>query len=259
MPDPYDDFLFGDDEKKKKRFINENPEPLDFSSRYVPEENNKEPLDEILERNRLFQQKADAFSQLLSQSKAIDHKVDSGIARFFLSAEKKSTPTSLQEEKEYHKYLSHTFRKIIEMMRELAKIHQASVTQFNEDIDNDYYSLDKIEKEVDFEISSAMEGIHLQRQILSEGSEDLEIFESALEASEKRIKDYINKGGRDNISKSEAILIISKRELLTSGKEHHFDYSFFKMNLLDKAASNLGWYMKETTSQYLNKLIRVMG
>ncbi len=259
MPDPYDDFLFGNDEKKKKKFLDENSEPLDFSKPYTPPENQKEPLDEILERNRQFEKKAETFSKILSQAKAIDHKVDSGIARFFLSSDDKKAQNSMRGEKEYHSYLTHTFVKIISTMRELAEIHQASVQQFNDDIDNDYYSLDKIDKEVDHEISLAIEQINTQRKILAEGSKDLDIFENALEETERRLKKYIDAGGKDNISQSEVLLLISKREQLTSGKQHHFDYSFFKLNLLDKAATSLGWYMKETTSQYLNKLIKALN
>jgi len=58
----------------------------------------------------------------------------------------------------------------------------------------------------------------------------------------------------NNISASEYEIIAQKREQLTSGREHRFDYSFFNVNLLDKTAISLGIYMKETTSQYLGKL-----
>ncbi len=258
MPNPYDDFLFGDDEKKKKQYLDDESKPLDLSRAYEPPINHKEPLDEILERNKIFQKKAESFSRILSEASAVDHKVLNNFTQIFLLAENKNARLDLPGEKEYYAFLNNAFESIIVPMRELAEIHQASVLQFNEDIDNDYYSLDKIEKEVEQEIALAIEGIQMQRKILSEASKDLEIFKDALIDTEKRIKTFIGSGGENNISNSEVLILISKREEMTSGNKHRFDYGFFEMNLLDKAATSVGWYMKETTSQYLNKLMSVL-
>lgn len=45
-----------------------------------------------------------------------------------------------------------------------------------------------------------------------------------------------------------------KREQLTSGLDHNFDYRIFDANLLDETAFALGIYLKETSVQYLHKL-----
>ena len=94
----------------------------------------------------------------------------------------------------------------------------------------------------------------MQRKILADAAASLSILEEALANTEDRLRNYINAGGVNNISRSECEILAQKRIDLTSGKSYHFDYSFFKMNLLDKTAIAMGMYLKETTSQYLNKL-----
>ncbi|MEL7163692.1 MAG: hypothetical protein AAFN92_23235, partial [Bacteroidota bacterium] len=87
----------------------------------------------------------------------------------------------------------------------------------------------------------------------------LQILRAGLADTERRIKTYINAGGTNNISRAEYDLLVRKREELTSGREHAFEYEFFDVNLLDQTALSLGIYLKETTSQYLGSLMRVMG
>ena len=79
------------------------------------------------------------------------------------------------------------------------------------------------------------------------------MFKDGLNQTEKRLKKYINAGGKNNISTAEYEMIIQKRIRLTTGREHSFDYSFFKMNMLDKTAISFGYYMKKTSSQYVNE------
>ena len=140
-------------------------------------------------------------------------------------------------------------------MKELASIHLDTVKQFNRDIDKSYYSVEKLDREVKMEKSQAVDGINLQRQILADAADDLQTLESALVDTEKRIKNYVDVGGVNNISASEIVLLKSDREGLTLGRDFQFDYSFFKINMIDKTAISLGVYLKETTAQYLGKLM----
>ena len=97
--------------------------------------------------------------------------------------------------------------------------------------------------------------MNLQRKILAEGADNLEILTNGLEDTEQRMKTYINMGGKDNISNSEYEIIVQKRTRLTKGLNHHFDYRIFDVNLLDKTAISFGLFMKETSTQYLSKLL----
>ncbi len=248
MPNPYEDFF----EENKKRMEQE-PPPLD-DHRFELSENYKEPLDEILEKVEGFNKKAEFFSRLLSEVRAVDHRVEKALVNLFFKTKDKHDKGNLADEKAYHRLLCSKFRQIVKPMRELAEIHLETVKQFNRDIDKDYYSLDKTDKRVKIDKSIAIDGINLQRKILADATEDLEILESALVNTEKRLKNYINVGGLNNISASEAAIITQKRITLTDGRDYHFNHTFFKINMLDKTAISLGMYMKETTSQYLAKL-----
>lgn len=255
MPNKYDDFLFNDD-KNNKEPIDDGLDRFSLSSPYIPEDI-KEPLDEILDNTILFEQKAESFSKLLSDSRAIDHKVSSNISKLFFAAKDKQAKNSLEKERAYHMMLSTLFEQIIAPMKELAQIHLSTVKQFNRDIDKNYYSIEKMDKEIETEKSKAVEGIYLQRLVLSDAANDLEILEDALHATEKRLKKYIDAGGRNNISLSEVAIISSKREILTTGETHKFDYSFFLLNAIDKTAITFGLYQKETSNQYIKNLARV--
>lgn len=259
MPNPYDE-IFEDGDKPKKspkpKFEFEEfkgSEDIENDERFILK--SKEPLDEILESIHLFQTEAESFSQLLSRTNAIDHKVNSSIARFFILANDKHDKRNLKGERKYHQLLCEKFKTIIVPMRSLAEIHLKTIQQFNRDIDKNYFSIEKTDRDIKSDKSTAIDGINLQRKILADAESDLDILKYALEATERRIKKYINAGGANNISSAEYEIIVQKRSTLTSGRDHQFDYSFFDINLLDKTVISLGGYMKETTSQYLGKLM----
>ena len=90
---------------------------------------------------------------------------------------------------------------------------------------------------------------------MADASSDLDILKDALEDTERRIKKYINAGGGNNISEAESVMLIQKRIGLTDGRNHQFDFSFFGLNFLDKTVISFGVHMKETSSQYLGKLM----
>ena len=252
MPNPYDD-IFDDSGEKKK---SPEPEftPLEFEDDHF-DMNGKEPLDEILESIKTFQQQAESFSKSLSQTKAIDHKVEGNILKYFLVTNDKFDQRSLGGEKKYHELLASKFERIIGPMRELAKLHLGTIQQFNRDIDKNYFSIEKTDHAIKSEKSMAIDGINLQRRILADASSDLDILKTALEDTERRIKKYINAGGSNNISEAESVMIIQKRAALTDGRNHQFNYSFFGLNFLDKTVISFGVHMKETSSQYLGKLM----
>ncbi|OAV46056.1 hypothetical protein [Lewinella sp. 4G2] len=260
MPNPYDDILKSEDGEQRStpkaetsgfkptvdlddpRFLNTGPEPLD----------------EILEDIEAFNVQAAKFSQLLSQLSVADHKVKSNVARMFFIMDDPQDRGSLAGERQYHALKEKKFRLIAAPMRELAILHLATVQQFNRDIDKNYYSVEKTDRAVQSDITRAINGINLQRRVLADACNNLQILHTGLKDTERRIKTYVNAGGVDNISVSEYELIVRQREELTSGREHHLDYEFFDVNLLDKTAISLGIYLKETSSQYLNKLERAV-
>jgi hypothetical protein len=254
MPNPYDD-IFNPDGNREK---GEKKSPIDFGASDFGQEDyptpDKDSLDEILDSIKFFTKEAEGFSQLLSRMRAIDHKDEGSVLRYFLVSEDKHDKKSLSGERRYRNLLTVKFEKIIVPMRDLAKLHFNTVQQFNRDIDKHYYSFDKSDRIVKSDKEQAINGINLQRKILADAESSLEILHKGLMGTERRIKKYINVGGMNNISSSEYEIIVQKRENLTSGRKHHFDYSFFNVNLLDKTATSLGIYMKETTSQYLGKL-----
>lgn len=254
MPNPYEDFFNNPKKEPQEEAPKDEFKPIEFSEDQLPDDY-KEPLDEVLDSIQIFREKAETFSKLLSETKAVDHRVVNNIAKLFLVSEDKHDQESLQGEKEYHELLSNKFTAIIHPMKELAKIHLATVTQFNTDIDKNYYSIEKLDREVKIEKSQAIDGINLQRQILADAADDLQILESALIDTEDRIKKYIDVGGVNNISASEHALLKSNRTTLTSGQSFQFNYAFFKINMIDKTAISLGVYLKETTNQYLGKLM----
>ncbi len=249
MPNPYDNLFHNDPTRAFSANLPPVPEPD------AHPENQPEPLDEILKKNALFHEKAEAFSALLSRLRVIDHKVPNEVLAMFVSFGENHDQGSLAGEKSCHELLSKKFRLIIEPMRELAALHLDTVRQFNNDIDDSYFSVEKEDGEVKSEKADAVDGILLQRRVLSEAAENLQILEDALQACERRMKKYVNAGGTNNLSASELSLLASNRERLTDGTEHQFNYSFFDINLLDKAAITLGIYLKETTAQYLQKLV----
>ena len=256
MPNPYDD-IFEDKGEEKKSSQPSQPEftPEEFEEDDRFQMDGKEPLDEILESIRVFQEEAESFSQLLSRTKAIDHKVVNSIVRLFIVGNDKHEKGSLNGERQYHNLLRGKFENIIVPMRTLAQLHLNTIQQFNRDIDKNYFSIEKTDRDIKSEKSMAINGINLQRKILADAESDLSILKIAMTDTERRIKKYINAGGAHNISSAEYEIIVQKRSTLTSGQDHQFDFSIFDINLLDKTVISLGGYMKETTSQYLGKLL----
>jgi hypothetical protein len=250
MPNPYDNLFHND----PPRAFGAKLPPVPDEPIALPE-NQPEPLDEILKKNAQFHQHAQAFSAMLSKLRVVDHQVPNEVLAMFVSIGDGHDQGSLAGEKAYHELLTKKFRLIIEPMRELAGLHLESVKQFDSDIDDNYYSMEKEQGEVKSEKADALDGILLQRRVLSEAAENLQTLENALQACERRMKKYVNAGGTNNLSASELSLLASNRERLTDGLEHQFNFAFFDINLLDKAAITLGFYLKQTTSQYLQKLV----
>ncbi|GAA0711306.1 hypothetical protein GCM10009430_00660 [Aquimarina litoralis] len=251
MSSLYDD-LFEEDGKNNKPKPNKpQPSPIDDDKFQA---STTESLDEILALTKRFNLKAEPFSQLLTKTRAIDYEVEKGVLDFFLVANDPHDQGSLARERKYYSMLQSKFEAVIVEMRILATIHLETIKQFNQDIDKDYYSVEKTDKQIQSDKEIAIDQINIQRKILADAATSLSILEDALIATEKRLRNYIDAGGVNNISRSECEILTQKRLDLTSGTSHHFDYTFFKINLLDKAAIAMGIYLKETTAQYLDKL-----
>ncbi len=255
MPNPYDD-IFGDKNEESQ------PHGKSTPAFQLPKDNypeyDKEPLDEIIELIKEFQKRAESFSELLTHTRAVDHKVENQLLGKFIVIDDPHDKGNLFNERAYYGELEKDFHQIIKPMKLLAELHLETVKKFNLHIDENYYSIEKEADQVKAEIKYAQDGINLQRKILADAAEDLIILKGALEQTEKRFKKYIDVGGQNNISASEVELISRKRLALTNGSKHQFDYTFFQINLLDKAAMSLGFFMKETFSQYLQKLEKAL-
>ena len=221
-------------------------------------EGGKESLDEILLKNEEFENQAGSFSKLLSQTRAVDHEpvafAGNTLVQYLIEIHDPHDQRSMRGEKAYHQLLEHKFRAIMAPMLELARQHCEIVSQFNRDIDEHYYSVEKTEREVKSDRELALEGLFFQRKLLGNAARDLSILTKALEVCEVRLKKYIDAGGENNISAAEQALIAKNREYLTSGLEHQFDYGLFNLNLLDEAALTLRLFTKQTFSQYLQRL-----
>jgi len=254
MSSLYDDLFEEDRKDNKPKSSSTESSDLD-NDRF--QESTTESLDEILILIQQFNAKAAPFSQLLTNTRAIDHEVEKGVLDFFLVTKDKYDQGSLTRERKYYTTLQSKFEGVLKSMRDMASIHLETIKKFNRDIDKDYYSVEKTDKQVRSDKEMAIDSINIQRKILADAAASLSILEDALSATEKRLRNYIDTGGINNISRSECEILSQKRLDLTSGKIHHFDYSFFKMNLIDKTAIAMGVYLKETTSQYLSKLSNV--
>ncbi len=260
MPNPYDDLFDNPLPEKKPAPAGKSvegpapaPEPsFSFDDDFDPD--GPDALDEILALIADFNSRAERFSKMLSELRVVDHEVKGKVARLFLVSEDPHSRGSLEGEKQYHLLQTEKFVAIIEPMRDLAELHLGIVKQFNHDIDDHYFSVEKTKGQIESEKTLAMDGINLQRKILSEASSALKILKGGLQDTERRLKGYVNAGGKNNISSSEFELLTRKREQLTSGLDHRFDYSVLDTNLLDKTAFSLGIYLKETSAQYLSKL-----
>ena len=257
MPNPYDELLSGDSDKQPKQ-----PQRLEEEPAQVPDpfndprfaDDGPDDLDAILVKVNAFNEQAEGFSRLLSRLRVVDHEVKGKVAKLFVVSKDRHKRGSMAGEKQYHDLQSEKFIAIIVPMRKLATLHLDVVKRFNADIDEHYFNADKTEGQVESEKTIVMDAINLQRSILSDASEDLKILDGGLTDTERRLKEYVNSGGKNNISSSELGLIVRKREAMTSGRDHQFDYGVFDVNLLDKTAISLGIFMKETSTQYLDKL-----
>ena len=256
MPNPYDDLFGSEEHSSKPEDKNEEQSfgEFDLNDPFPAADDYTEALDEVLESIKQFQAKAAAFSKILTQTRAIDYKVESTISRLFFTSTRSFDQGSLNGERRFHAHLLKLFVGIIQPMKELAELHLQTVHQFNRDIDDAYYSIEKEDHEVKKEKKMAVKGINLQRKILGEASSDLNILKNALIDTERRLKKYIDAGGRNNISSSEVAIITAEREELSSGKQHQFNFSIFEINLLDKTVISFGGYMKETSAKYLKEL-----
>jgi len=260
MPNPYDDLF--DNPSPKKKPVDEDMVADDavpaadpafvFDDDFDPD--GPDALDEVLALIADFNGRAELFSKMLSELRVVDHEVKGKVTRLFLVSDDPHRRGSLAGEKQYHQLQTEKFMAIIEPMRDLAEMHLGIVKQFNRDIDEHYFSVEKTDGQIESEKTLAMDGINLQRKILSEASSALKILREGLEDTERRLKGYVNTGGKNNISQSEFELLARKREQLTSGLDHRFDYSVLDTNLLDNTAFSMGIYLKKTSAQYLKKL-----
>lgn len=260
MPsNPFDAFFEppgGPGEKKNQPEPEKTYPPLEDHS--VFPENGKESLDEILEKNMAFERSAASLSKLLSHTNAVDHEpvafAGNTLVQYLIEIHDPHDQGSMRQEKAYHHFLENKFRSIIIPMLELAKLHSEIAHQFNEDVDEHYYSVEKTDVQVKSDKELALDGLLFQRKLLGNAARDLNILTRALEVCEVRLKKYIDAGGDNNISSSEQALIAKNREYLTAGLEHQFDYGLFTLNLLDEAALTFRFFTKQTLSQYLQRL-----
>ncbi len=261
MSNPYDDLFeenTDDKELSSHEIIPPEPEdPLIEAEDQLTTPPEKEALDEILDSILQFNTQADSFSKLLTKLNAQEHKVESNLSQFFIVQKGTHHQGSLAAEKKYHALLTSKFNQIITPMLELANLHLGTIKRFSQDIDENYYSVDKSDSKVKINKKQALDGIVLQRKVLADAADSLAVLEYAMVVTERRLSSYNNTGEAENLSVAEYEILVQKRTQLTSGVIHQFDYSFFDVNLIDKTAISLGIYMKETSSQYLTKLLHV--
>jgi hypothetical protein len=253
MPNPYNSFFDENFEEKPPVSPPKLPVVQEFVANPGPE-----PLDAILEKISDFKEKEIVFSAFLSKTNAIDHLEEAEAANDFMAFMFVSEPRKpfgvLNQEKEHYALLQEKFQGIITQMKTLAITHYEIIQQFNRDIDKNYYSIEKNDAIVKNDIETAVENLNLQRKILSNAARDLEILENALHTAEKRMQKYIDIGGTHNLSSAEWAVLKQQRTQITNGSTHQFNYTFFRMNLVDKLAIRFGVYLKETTAQYLQQL-----
>jgi hypothetical protein len=261
MPsNPFDAFFEPPGEKGEKKDQQTERDKIypPIEDRTIFPEDGKESLDEILEKNMTFERHAESFSKLLSQTRAVDHEpvafAGNTIVQLLVDIHDPHDQGSLRAEKAYHQILENKFRAIIVPMTELARLHHDIANQFNHDIDQYYYSVEKTDREIKSDRAIAMESLLFQRKLLGNAARDLSILSQAMEVCEVRLKKYIDAGGDNNISSAEQALIAKNREYLSSGVEHHFDYTLFNLSLLDEAALTFRLFTKQTFSQYIQRL-----
>ncbi len=257
MPNPYSSLF------DENAVPNEPREPVNLDDPRFDPGAVVEPLEDILGKISVFKQQGEQFSAFLSDTRAVDHRDEAnsanGLLALFIVTGKHHSRGSLEGERRHYALLQKKFRDIIAQMKVLALQHWEIVKQFNADIDKHYYSMTKDQQQVAREIEYAVDSINMQRRILSDAARDLDILTGAMEATEQRLKSYIDAGGVNNLSSSEYLILTQNRKQLSEGAEQQFNYTFFDMNALDKLAIKFGIYLKETTAQYLQKLSAALG
>lgn len=252
MSNPYDQLFFGNSDESPT------PPPREELLPAEPPVPEVESLDVLLADCQTFEESAIQFAQLLTKVSAVDHAVDlietKPWLKHFVQSSLSDKDISLARERKYHANVLHSFTAILEAMHPLAMLHHSMLSRYFRDIDEHYYSIHKEDWQVKKEIERVKDNLLLQRNILDDAARDLITLEKALQACELRFKNCINAGGENNISKAEWELLTKQREEITSGRKHRFNYTFFRLNLIDKAGSLLGFLQKDTTEQYLQKL-----
>ncbi len=253
MPDPYANLF---DENAEPN--DPPPPPINLDDPRFDPGSMVDPLEAVLEKITAFKQKGEQFSAFLSQTRAVDHRDEAdsanGLLALFFNTGGSHSEGNLRAERHHYELLQKKFHDIISQMKGLATEHWEIVKQFNADIDKHYFSMTKDQRQVKTDIENTVDSINLQRRILSDAARDLEILEGAMKATERRLKDYVDAGGINNLSASEHLVLTQNRQQLTNGAEYQFNYAFFDMNMLDKLAIQFGIYLKETTAQYFQKL-----
>lgn len=258
MSNPYES-AFGEEQQPAKQGVDKPKEGLDFSNLPPLEESDLTPaLDELLARCEAFTQEATAFGQLLSRLRVVDHQVrgtgKQHWLKLLIEIEDKHQQPSLAGERKYFRLLQDKFSAIIVPMKALAEQHLVCLKQFHDEIDENYYAPNKTDLEVKREIERVKGDLLLQRQILHDAQRALVILKDALAATEYRLNSYINAGGENNLATAELVLMKKDRQQLTDGITHNFNYTFFALNLLDKASLKFGLVPQKTTAQYLSGL-----
>lgn len=258
MPNPYES-AFGEEEQTPKKPEDAEQKNTDFSSLPPWEEGDLTPaLDTLIERCAAFSEKALQFGQLLTRLRVVDHQVSLAVKQawlhYLVKVDDPHEQASLAGERKYYRLLQDKFVAIIEPMKALAQEHRQSLQEFHFEIDEHYYDPNRTDLELKRDIEQVKSDLILQRKILHEAQQALEILAEALETTERRLANYINAGGIDNLASSELALLKKARQQLTEGQQHTFNYRFFALNLLDKASLSFGLLPKRTTTQYLNNL-----
>ena len=256
MPtNPYDDLLSGEGPDTPRPSSDGDgpavPDPLN-DPRF--QDDGPEALDVVLVEVDAFSERAADFARLLSELGAVDHRVVSPVKRLFVQTEDVHRRGTLDGERQYHLLQEKKFRLIIESMRELAERHQSALSRYLHDVDEHYYSPNRTDQQLAADRKRVENEINLQRKVLGEGAEHLDILARGLADTERRVKTYVNSGGQENISQSEFDLLVRNRKELTAGRQHQFDYTFFDVNLIDRTALTLGLFVPETSGQYLRGL-----
>lgn len=258
MPNPYES-AFGEEDKTPKKPADAEEKKMDFSNLPPLEGSDLTPaLDILLERCAAFSQQATSFGQLLTRLRVVDHRVSLAVKQswlqFLVKVNDPHEQVSLAAERKYYQLLQDKFAAIIEPMKTLAEEHLQCLKQFHFEIDEHYYDPNRTDLELKRDIEQVKSDLLLQRKVLHDAQQALDILVDAMTATEHRLNKYVNAGGVDNLASSELVMLKKARKQLTEGQQHTFNYRFFALNLLDQASLSFGLLPSKTTAQYLNNL-----